>query len=438
MKSRIAIILAIVMSVMTTSVFAADQNRKLIIDTMQGLDKTDLSGKDPILMIDDPLHMVDWTVGTDVGAKKGGGLGALVLSSYGPSDNNSIEIVIRAEAFKILTDSAKDNGVYQFALDYPLGAMRIIGRKDLASFEDGEFKFKFQKQNADILSKVSKAVIGERPIVGFNLKVNEKEIKRLNGGLIIEIPYELSAGEKEDQLALYRVEESGELSQVKNSKYNQNKEWNGDKPRVEGLISEPGDYAVGYKTISHKDVYGWYESPASFVLARGIMNDVNGLFMPKNSITRADLAFYLSNMSDQSSEVSSNKFSDISTNHPYKKSINWAYSAGLIKGYEDGTFKPDQVITRQELAVMLNRYTQIIGKSYMPRVNKKESFKDDHKISSFAKESVSSLQQANVIGGRGNGYFVPGDHVTRAECAKMIQAVMGGIMEGKTKFIPMN
>ena len=114
MRSRIAIVLAIIMSFMTTNAFAADQNRKLIVATRQGLDKTDLSGNDPIVIIDDWMNMVDWTVGTDVGAKKAGGLGALILSSYGPWDNNSIEVLIKAEVFKYLTDSAKDNGVYQF------------------------------------------------------------------------------------------------------------------------------------------------------------------------------------------------------------------------------------------------------------------------------------------------------------------------------------
>lgn len=316
--------------------------------------------------------------------------------------------------------------------------MRILDRKDIASFEDGDFKFKFQKQNTDILNEYSKAVIGDRPVLSFNLNVNGKEIHRFNGGIKVEIPYELSAGENENQLALYRVEESGQLSQVKNSRYKQNEEWPGDKPRIEGLINELGTYAVGYKTISHTDVFGWYEPPASFVLARGIMNDINGLFMPKASITRSDLAFFLSNMGGENMESLNSTFIDVPKDHPYMKSIDWAYGAGLIKGYEDGTFKPDQVITRQELAVMLNRYTQIIGKSHMPRINKQITFKDNNKISPFAKESVSSLQQADVIGGRGNGYFVPGDNVTRAECAKMIQAVMDGIIDGKTRFIPMN
>lgn len=43
-----------------------------------------------------------------------------------------------------------------------------------------------------------------------------------------------------------------------------------------------------------------------------------------------------------------------------------------------------------------------------------------------------------MVRGKGNGYFVPGDNVTRAECVKMIQAVMNGIIDGKIGFIPMN
>lgn len=437
-KNKIAIVLVIVMSIMTTSVFASDGKRKLIIDTRQGLDTTDLSEKDSVVKIDNPAYMIDWTVGTDVGAKKGGGVGALILSSYGPSDNNSIEVFMKAESFKYLTDSAKDNGVYQFGLDYPLGAMRIIDIKDIAALGDGDFRFKFQKESDDILDKPFKRIIGGRPIVGFHLSVNDRQINKLDGGMQIAIPYKAAAGEDINQLALYKVDELGQLLQIANSRYTEVRQAQENKQYVEGTINEAGTYAVGYRPVDYKDVFGWYESPANFVLSRGIMNVIDGAFMRKESITRADLAFYLSNMSDQNIEPLNNAFTDVSADHPYAESINWAYFTGLIKGYEDKTFKPDQVITRQELAVMLDRYTQIIGKSHMPRTSKEVTFKDNNQISPFAKESVSYLQQADVIAGRGDGYFVPGDNVTRAECAKMITTVMNGIMDGKTKFTPMD
>lgn len=205
---------------------------------------------------------------------------------------------------------------------------------------------------------------------------------------------------------------------------------------MHGLVNELGTYAIGYNKVNYKDVSGWYEQPANFVLSRDIMNDINGSFVPKNPITRGDLAFYLKNMSGQNYEAPGSNFKDVPKSHQYSKSIDWAYSTGLIKGYEDGTFRPDKIITRQELAVMLNRYTQIIAKSYMPIINEKIYFKDEKNIGGFAKDSVSYLQKAGVIGGRDNGKFDPLANVTRAECAKMITTLVDGVMYGRVTITP--
>ena len=240
-------------------------------------------------------------------------------------------------------------------------------------------------------------------------------------------------------LAIYHMDQQGKLSKIKNSRYATVTQVGGwEKPYIQALISSPGIYAVGYEKINYPDVSGWYQSDANFVLSRGIINDINGLFMPKKLITRADLAYYLKNMSEEDIKRPASQFKDVSKDHPYKEAIDWAYSTGVIKGYEDGTFKPDQVISRQELAVMLDRYTKIIAKIHMPMMHPKLVFKDDKKINKFARESVSYLQQAGAIGGRDNGRFDPQDHVTRAECAKMIRIVMSGIMDGKIKFKPIN
>lgn len=431
---------------MATSVFASEQSRasnqtherKLIIDSLHGFGMTDQNGKDPVVTLDNPLLMVDMVVGTNVGAAKGGGVGALILSSYGPGDYDSIEVVIQEEAFKHITHGASNNEIYQFGLEYALGAIRFISKEDIAFLGNGDFRFKFQRQNAEILDESAKRIIGDRPITSFNISVNDRAINKLNGGIQVAIPYEGRTGEDVHQLALYQVGPQGKISKVINSAYTEIRKSNGDKPYIQALIYETGSYAIGYEKLIYKDIVGWYGTCASYVLDRGIMDEKNGFFMPKDPITRADLAFYLHNMSEQNIESSSNAFSDVLKNHPYVKSIDWAYETGLIKGYEDGRFKPNQLISRQELAVMLDRYTKIIAKTYIPMPNKQESFKDNHEISAFAKESVSYLQQADVIAGRGSGYFVPGDNVTRAECARMIAALMDSMMNGKNMFVPMN
>ena len=112
-----------------------------------------------------------------------------------------------------------------------------------------------------------------------------------------------------------------------------------------------------------------------------------------------------------------------------------ANSAGIITGYSDGTFQPNRLVTRQELAAMLHRYSQLVGDTYLPRTVALQPFQDHDKIASFAKNAISDLQQAGILNGRDNGCFAPQEYVTRAECAKMIYGLMYGIMEGKVSFV---
>ncbi|MDD4592151.1 MAG: S-layer homology domain-containing protein [Parabacteroides sp.] len=416
-----------------------EQKRQTIIDSVHGFgsDTVVANDKDLIITLQDPAYMIDMITGADIGAAKGGGVGALVFSRQDSSNYDFVEVSIKEEAFKNITEGAEKSNIYQLELDCPLGLVRFIDRNDIVRLGSGNFKLKIQKSNYDILNQNAKAIINNRPFVLLNLEVSNKGLPVLNGDILLSIPYEASE-ENLNQLTLYKIDGSGGLTQIKNSRHKKVSRYNRDKYYIQALINEAGSYAVGYEEVAFNDVSGWYQPYVNFVSARGIMYG-NDSFMPNNPITRGDLAHFLANMSDVDiKNYNSNVFLDISNNHLYAKSIAWAYSTGVIEGYEDGTFKPDQIITRQELAAMLNRYTNIISKAYLPMKFEQKDFKDDKQIASYAKESVYYLQQAGVINGRGNNYFVPLENVTRAECAKMITTVMNGIMDGKTTFVPLN
>jgi hypothetical protein len=54
--------------------------------------------------------------------------------------------------------------------------------------------------------------------------------------------------------------------------------------------------------------------------------------------------------------ATSDLFSDVPSNHPHHQGITWAEKAGVVKGYPDGTFRPDAPVTRGQLSTMLYRY----------------------------------------------------------------------------------
>lgn len=436
MKRRLSVVLAGLMVLTSMSVsFAAQGKKTEVIDSVFPLATPEVKGKSSVVVLKNAVEMSDMVSGADNGAARSGGLGGLNLPSDEKPGLDSYEVVMDKPVFKYITDGAKAAQIYHLTFGFPLGGVEFVDRKDISKFADGEMRLKFEKKSSSVLGQSAKTVVGNRPIVSFSVSAGGKTPSISNKAMLLSLPYSPSSGEDVSKLVLYRVEANGSVSQVANSLHKAVMTQHGDKPYIQALVGEPGTYAVGYKQVSYSDIKGWYKPYANFVMARGIMNEKKGMFSPNDPITRGDLAFYLKNMSDDRGGVSQSNFKDVPRSHPYANSIDWAYAKGLIKGYSDGSFKPDQVISRQELAAMLYRYIEVDAQVPMPTLHQKQNFKDGGKIASYAKEAISSLQQSGVINGRGNGYFVPQANVTRAECAKMIVTVMEGIMDGKNSFV---
>ena len=100
--------------------------------------------------------------------------------------------------------------------------------------------------------------------------------------------------------------------------------------------------------------------------------------------------------------------------------VDWLKTAGITSGFEDGTFRPDQSITRQQFAVMLYRYLGVDGTQYedvtLP-------FADSDQIGEYARTAVKALYSMGVLtGSQENGklYFHPAGSLTRAQAATMI------------------
>ncbi|MBQ4093151.1 MAG: S-layer homology domain-containing protein, partial [Firmicutes bacterium] len=168
----------------------------------------------------------------------------------------------------------------------------------------------------------------------------------------------------------------------------------------------------------------WYNESVYYLVAKGIINGMDeNTFAPEEKITRAQFATMLAKASgeDLTAYQTNSVFDDVTESWavPY---INWAYSKGIINGYEDGTFRSKRNVSRQEIAVMIGRFADY-KKIPMKQVEEKINFNDDADISNWAKEYVYDLQQANIINGyeEKDGYtFKPQNTAKRSEAAKML------------------
>ena len=105
----------------------------------------------------------------------------------------------------------------------------------------------------------------------------------------------------------------------------------------------------------------WYNTAVSTLTAMGVLNGYNGMFRPDEFITRAEFAAIAARF-DSNADTTGAAFSDI-YGHWGQTEISQAANNGWVLGYEDGTFKPDQLITRAEAMTLVNRVLQRIPES---------------------------------------------------------------------------
>ena len=102
----------------------------------------------------------------------------------------------------------------------------------------------------------------------------------------------------------------------------------------------------------------------------------------------------------------------------YTAAVKWASDNDIVNGLGDGKFGPDANVTREQMCVMLVNFAKFSGVT-LNKVEAKENFADDAKISSWAKSAVYACQMADIVNGKGAGKFDPKGTGTRAEASVM-------------------
>jgi 5'-nucleotidase len=153
----------------------------------------------------------------------------------------------------------------------------------------------------------------------------------------------------------------------------------------------------------------WAKDYIVSALGKGFISGyANSMFKPDNSVTRAEFIKILYNLGGNE-EVKDISFSDMTGTEWYFDCVKWAVANGLIQGYEDNTFRGNDEISREEAAVILDRFLNNSNEG-----NALE-FIDYSLISAWAKESVDEISKMGIMTGDNNGYFNPKNSLTRAE-----------------------
>ena len=161
----------------------------------------------------------------------------------------------------------------------------------------------------------------------------------------------------------------------------------------------------------------WYYDAIRFVSENSLMGGYgNGQFGVNDNLSRAQLAQILFNREGRPVVNYLLQYGDVSTGTWYTEAVRWATSQGIVGGYGNGNFGPNDPITREQLAVMLWRYS-----GSPAATNKELHFNDTDEISGFALEALRWAVENGVINGYGDGRLGPQGQATRAQTAQMLK-----------------
>ncbi len=169
-----------------------------------------------------------------------------------------------------------------------------------------------------------------------------------------------------------------------------------------------------FADVSEND---WYYEAVQFVNARGLMNGYNnGQFAPNDNLSRAQLAQILFNKEEKPLVNDQMDFSDVADKAWYAEAIRWASSRGIASGYGNGLFGPNDFITREQLAVMLWRYAD-----NPTATNKQLHFSDAGEVSSYALDALYWAVENGIINGKSTSTLDPQGLATRAQAAQILK-----------------
>ena len=185
-------------------------------------------------------------------------------------------------------------------------------------------------------------------------------------------------------------------------------------------MDEPGMFLPFTDVTNH-----WAYSAIKRVYTRGLMVGMDEkTFAPDQQLSRAMLAVILYAMAGEPAVTGESPFTDVPAGCWYTDAIVWAAQNGIVCGFGDGTFRPNEAVTRAQAAVMLYGYAAFTGADVTARADL-SAYSDAGQIPSWAQDAMQWANARRLIVGRDSSHLAPNGGATRAEMAAILSAYIG-------------
>jgi hypothetical protein len=165
----------------------------------------------------------------------------------------------------------------------------------------------------------------------------------------------------------------------------------------------------------------WYGKEVAFVYENGLMNGTSTTtFSPNQTTSRGMIVTILHRMENEPAATQEAQFSDVAADAYYANAVAWASENDIVNGYPDGTFRPNDPITRQQLATILYRYVAYKNALSETSEDLLAAFPDASAVSDFAVAAMNWAVGVQLIQGTDAGLLNPQGSATRAQVAVIL------------------
>ena len=172
----------------------------------------------------------------------------------------------------------------------------------------------------------------------------------------------------------------------------------------------------------------WYEEAVQYVYEAGLMQGTSAsAFSPGRTTTRGQIVTILHRL-EGSPRAGRPPFTDVAAGSYCAEAVAWAEQNAIVRGFGDGTFRPDRPITRQQLAAILLRYMEHRGEGTAGRADLSR-FSDSAAVADYAREAMAWAVSAGLLQGRADGTLDPAGSATRAQTAVILHR-LDALLEG--------
>ena len=213
---------------------------------------------------------------------------------------------------------------------------------------------------------------------------------------------------------------SGEYS-IRNTNYKVS-----TKGGTDTYAAEAEDLTVTVKSARASERFidvpagSWYEEAVGFVTDRGLFQGTAGTrFSPELSMTRAMLVTVLWRLDGKPAPGAAGSFDDVPGGQWYSDAVSWAAANGVVEGYGNGRFGPDDSITREQMAAILYRYCAFKGYDTSKSADISR-YADAESVSSWAREAMCWANGTGLITGMTETALAPKETATRAQVAMIL------------------